>query len=126
MIAGCAATSSRLLVKASGERLNFYSKIMALTREEVRRIAVLARLRFSPEEEDRLTDQLARIVGYIDQLQAFSEIEQEGAGSSEAAAEAADAVAPGLPRASFLDNAPAARDGFLLVPAVKTAEAEGP
>ena len=42
---------------------------MALTTEDTRKIATLARLRFTPEEEARLTGQLAKIVDYIDQLQ---------------------------------------------------------
>src|SRR5438270_151524 len=53
---------------------------MALTHEDVRKIATLARLRFSAEEEARLTGQLARIVDYIDQLQGFEGAEP-GAGS---------------------------------------------
>ena len=41
---------------------------MALTLEEVRRIAALARLRLSPEEELRFVSQLGKIVDYIDHL----------------------------------------------------------
>ena len=43
---------------------------MALNLEEVRKIATLARLRFTPEEEAVFVGQLGRIVDYIDQLQA--------------------------------------------------------
>ena len=39
---------------------------MALTRGEVEKVAVLARLRLSGDELDRMTDQLARIVGYVE------------------------------------------------------------
>ena len=90
---------------------------MALTHEDVRKIATLARLRFSPEEETKLSGQLATIVDYIDQLQGF-----EGAApdaSVQGVLEAADRPQDCLPRERFLANAPASMDGFLLVPEVK-------
>lgn len=92
---------------------------MALTLEEVRKIASLARLRFSPDEERVFTDQLGHIVDYIDQLQRYE------AGEAEAATlppvrEAEDRTRPSLPREIFLANAPASALGeFLVVPEVK-------
>lgn len=41
---------------------------MKLTREEVARVALLARLRLGPEEQTALTRQLERILEYMDQL----------------------------------------------------------
>ena len=41
---------------------------MKLSREEVQRVAVLARLRLTPEEQSALTDELDRILGYMDKL----------------------------------------------------------
>jgi aspartyl-tRNA(Asn)/glutamyl-tRNA(Gln) amidotransferase subunit C len=41
---------------------------MKLTREEVQRIALLARLRLTSEEEIRLTEQLDSILGYMEKL----------------------------------------------------------
>jgi len=41
---------------------------MKLSREEVQRVAVLARLRLTPKEQSSLTDELDRILGYIDKL----------------------------------------------------------
>lgn len=41
---------------------------MKLTREEVARVAVLARLRLTPEEETEFTEQLEQILAYMDQL----------------------------------------------------------
>jgi len=90
---------------------------MALTHEDVKQIATLARLRFTPEEEVRLTGQLAKIVDYIDQLQAFEVAEADP--GSRGVLEAEDVAAPCLPRERFLANAPASLDGFLLVPEVK-------
>lgn len=98
---------------------------MALTLDEVRRIATLARLRFTPEEEQTFSRQLGGIVDYIDQLAAYPIVDSGGAGSVEGIAprEAGDASGDCLPRESFLANAPAVSDGFLVVPEVK-AEAE--
>jgi Asp-tRNA(Asn)/Glu-tRNA(Gln) amidotransferase C subunit len=124
---------------------------MALTTEEVRKIASLARLRFTPEEEAAFAGQLGKIVDYIDQLQRFeagAPVEAAtGAAAtaapatlapltplvpmpplpplpamtpiSRAAPEDDDLPRPCLPRESFLANAPAALDGFLLVPEVR-------
>jgi len=39
-----------------------------ITPEEVRRVALLARLRLTPEEEERLTSQLDKILQYVDTL----------------------------------------------------------
>jgi len=90
---------------------------MALTIEEVRKIAALARLRFSPEEEALYVGQLGKIVDYIDQLQRYeSASEMEAA---QGAPESEDVPRECIPREQFLANAPAAMDGFLLVPEVK-------
>lgn len=90
---------------------------MALTIEEVRKIAALARLRFTPEEEALFVGQLGKIVDYIDQLQRYeSASEME---SVQGAPEAEDRERDCIPREQFLANAPAAMDGFLLVPEVK-------
>jgi len=90
---------------------------MALSLEEVRKIAALARIRLSPAEEDAMGAQLARIVNYIDQIERFSPAPVEPAAGP--GREAEDEPQPCLPRERFLANAPAALDGFLLVPEVK-------
>jgi aspartyl-tRNA(Asn)/glutamyl-tRNA(Gln) amidotransferase subunit C len=41
---------------------------MKLTREEVQRVATLARLRLTAEEEAHLTEQLDKILQYMDKL----------------------------------------------------------
>jgi aspartyl-tRNA(Asn)/glutamyl-tRNA(Gln) amidotransferase subunit C len=102
---------------------------MALTTEEVRKIASLARLRFTPEEEAAMAGQLGKIVDYIDQLQRLDAGKPDAAAAAtpggplapelRAAPEADDVPRPCLPRETFLANAPAAKDGFLLVPEVK-------
>jgi len=98
---------------------------MALTPEEVRKIASLARLRFTPEQESVFVHQLGRIVDYIDQLQSFAG-EESGADAAAPVREAADVARPCLPRDLFLANAPAAARGeFLVVPEVKGGGEDG-
>ncbi|HEX7180810.1 MAG TPA: Asp-tRNA(Asn)/Glu-tRNA(Gln) amidotransferase subunit GatC [Thermoanaerobaculia bacterium] len=92
---------------------------MALTPEEVRKIASLARLRFTPEEEGRFVDQLGKIVDYIDQLQSYETGEGDAAPTAPVR-ESEDRQRPCLPRELFLANAPASALGeFLVVPEVK-------
>ena len=103
---------------------------MALSIDDVRKIASLARLRFTPDEEAAYAGQLGKIVDYIDQLQRVDpgrEAETPAGGTAAATAaiatpaapEAPDVILPCLPREVFLANAPAALDGFLVVPEVK-------
>ena len=91
---------------------------MRLSVDEVRKIARLARLRLTPEEEQTLAPQLGQIIGYFDQLLAYDSVEQR---PSEAAAalEAEDEPRGSMPQESFLDNAPEVRSSFLLVPQIK-------
>jgi aspartyl-tRNA(Asn)/glutamyl-tRNA(Gln) amidotransferase subunit C len=41
---------------------------MAISRDEVRHIANLARLRFSDEEEAKMADEMGQILDYVDKL----------------------------------------------------------
>lgn len=93
---------------------------MALTIEKVRRIAALARLRLSPDEERQFVAQLGRIVDYIDQLKNFPTV--AATAGENGSAEAEDRIGECLPRAFFLANAPDTLDEFLLVPQVKGGE----
>lgn len=90
---------------------------MALTHEDVRKIATLARLRLTAQEEERFAGQLAHVVDYIDQLQGFAA--ETPAAAVEGVREREDEPEPCLPREAFLANAPASLDAFLLVPEVK-------
>jgi aspartyl-tRNA(Asn)/glutamyl-tRNA(Gln) amidotransferase subunit C len=106
---------------------------MALTIDDVRKIATLARLRLTAEEEATFAGQLGTVVQYIDQLQAFDAgrasepgppgLSGDGGNGSDVAAgdarEAADQTVPCLGRQEFLRNAPQTLDAFLVVPAVK-------
>lgn len=101
---------------------------MALTPESIRKIATLARLRCTPEEELVFARQLGRIVDYIDQLERFETGESDPAAFAHEPREpwgapmreADDRPRPCLPREAFLANAPASAFGeFLAVPEVK-------
>ncbi len=84
---------------------------------EVHRIASLARLRLSPDEELRFAAQLGRVVDYIDQLQSCSAVEPESAAPL-AARDAADEVEERSDRGQLLGNAPLAAGSFFVVPRV--------
>lgn len=93
---------------------------MSLTREDVEKVALLARLRFTPAELDQLTDQLSHIVGYVEQL---GELDTAGVAPMAHAVEVTnvfrdDVVTPSLPREQALANAPHNDGGCFLVPAV--------
>jgi aspartyl-tRNA(Asn)/glutamyl-tRNA(Gln) amidotransferase subunit C len=91
---------------------------MALTIDDVTKIAILARLRLTPDQEDTFAIQLGHVVDYIDQLQAI-DAAPSGALPAGASREAEDRIAPCLARDAFLQNAPAALGAFLVVPEVK-------
>ncbi len=91
-----------------------------LTRADVEKVALLARLRLSESELETLTGQLAQIVGYVDQL---AEVNTDGVEPMAHAVEvtnvfAEDSVEPSLPREAALANAPRHNGRGYLVPAV--------
>ncbi len=93
---------------------------MALTRADVEKVALLARLRLSDAELDTLTNELAQIVTYVDHL---AEVDTSGVEPMAHAVEvsnvfAPDEVQPSLPRAEALANAPNHNERGYLVPAV--------
>lgn len=90
---------------------------MALSVDEVRKIAALAKLRLTPEEEEIFVPQLRQIVEYVDQLKAFSVAPE--AAEATPGMEAEDRPRGSMPREEFLANAPQSRAPFLVVPQVK-------
>jgi aspartyl-tRNA(Asn)/glutamyl-tRNA(Gln) amidotransferase subunit C len=93
---------------------------MGLSREDVEKVALLGRLRLSPEELDKMTAQLGAIVGYVDLL---AELNTEDVEPMAHAVELtnvfrADDERPSLPLAEALANAPHQDGQFYLVPAV--------
>jgi aspartyl-tRNA(Asn)/glutamyl-tRNA(Gln) amidotransferase subunit C len=93
---------------------------MNLTRDDVKKVSLLGRLLLSEQELDTMTSQLQQIVGYIEQL---NELNTDGVEPMAHAVElsnvfAADELAPSLPRAAALSNAPKHDGECYRVPAV--------
>ena len=87
---------------------------MEETSKQVRKLAHLARLSLTPEEEGELAGRLEQMVGY---LQALSQVEDgEAAEATSAVSFRADGVAPSLDRDKLLENAPQVRDGYVVTP----------
>lgn len=90
---------------------------MKIDREEAGRIAVLAHLKFDEPGLDRMSEEMTKILSYIDQLAA---IDVSGFEEGEAAATPLREDEPhaGISRELAARNAPAWRDGFFVVPKV--------
>ena len=93
---------------------------MTLTREDVEKVSLLARLRLSEDQLDRMTGQLDQIVGYIEQLR---ELDTDGVEPMAHAVElhnvlAEDTARPSPDRDEVLANAPKRDDECYRVPAV--------
>lgn len=93
---------------------------MALTREEVLKIAKLARLKFQPEEIEKFQVELNDILGYVDML---NEIETEEVSAlsqvnSHVNNLRDDSVRESLTVEEALKNAPNGEDGAIIVPKV--------
>jgi aspartyl-tRNA(Asn)/glutamyl-tRNA(Gln) amidotransferase subunit C len=93
---------------------------MAISREEVQKVSLLARLRLSDEALDRMTVQLGQILEYMDLL---GEVDTEGVEPMAHAVDVSNAfrrdeVRPSLDRSHALANAPSRDDECYRVPAV--------
>ena len=93
---------------------------MSISRQDIEKVALLARLQLTDDELSKMTAELAQIVGYVDQL---AEVDTDGIEPMAHAIETAnvfrdDTVAPSLPRDEALANAPHRDDRGYLVPAV--------
>lgn len=93
---------------------------MALTLEQVRHIAHLARLRLTQDEEKRYQDQLSDILDYAERLQSVdtNHISPTATVLDRVAPLRDDEVRPCPPREDILANAPEAEDGMFRVPPV--------
>lgn len=93
---------------------------MSFSRDDVEKVALLARLQLSPSELSLMTDQLAQVVRYVEQL---GELNTDQVVPMAHAMDvrnvfAADALQPSLPRHEALANAPKRDDECYRVPAV--------
>ncbi len=93
---------------------------MALSEQEVRKLALLARLELSDEEVQAIGPQLTSILGFVEKL---SELDTEGVEPMTTALDVSnrfreDVLVPGLSNEQALQNAPARDDHSFLVPPV--------
>jgi aspartyl-tRNA(Asn)/glutamyl-tRNA(Gln) amidotransferase subunit C len=93
---------------------------MSLTRDDVTRVAHLARLRLEPDELDTFTGQLNSIVDFVAQLQEpdASGVEPLAHGVEIHNVFREDRVEPALTRDAALSNAPKRNPESFLVPVV--------
>jgi aspartyl-tRNA(Asn)/glutamyl-tRNA(Gln) amidotransferase subunit C len=95
-----------------------------LTRNEVLKVARLARLKLTDSEVDDYTEKLGTVLAYVDSL---NEIDTEDIEPMVHAVELrnvfrADEVCPSLSRVAALSNAPKTDGQFFLVPQILDAE----
>jgi aspartyl-tRNA(Asn)/glutamyl-tRNA(Gln) amidotransferase subunit C len=93
---------------------------MELSREDVRKVANLARLKVTDEELDALATDLRAIVGYV---QVLNEVDSIGVEPMVHAVELqnvlrSDVLAESLSRPAALSNAPRTDGEYFLVPAI--------
>ncbi len=91
-----------------------------LSLEEVRRIAALARLELSPDEERLFAGQLSAVLDYVKQLEALdvSGVEPMTHALAEAPPLRPDEIRPGLPAERALAAAPARAGTCFQVPRI--------
>lgn len=93
---------------------------MAVTRDDVKKIAMLARLEFTAEEEERLTGEMNEILNYMDQLNELdtSKIEPLSHVIEMGNVLRDDVVQPSLSPEEALMNAPNRFNNYFTVPKV--------
>jgi aspartyl-tRNA(Asn)/glutamyl-tRNA(Gln) amidotransferase subunit C len=93
---------------------------MKITKEEVRHVADLARLKFDENEEQLLTSQLNSILDYMEQLGKVDTTQIEPTFHAVARKNVfrEDSVAPSFPQGLSLSNAPDRDRGFFRVPKI--------
>ena len=98
---------------------------MALTKEQARKLALLARLELSDDEVETLTPQIESILGFVAKL---SELDTSNVEPMTTALDVnnrwrADDIVESLSNEKALQNAPARDESCFLVPAVLGAQA---
>jgi aspartyl-tRNA(Asn)/glutamyl-tRNA(Gln) amidotransferase subunit C len=93
---------------------------MSVTKDDVRKVARLARIEVAEDRLDPLVGELNGILGWIEQL---NEVDVDGVEAMTTPVEMAlpwrdDAITDGNRQADILANAPRTQDGFFVVPKV--------
>lgn len=93
---------------------------MKITKEEVEHVALLARLRLTGDEKELYSNQLDKILSYMEKL---SELNTDGVEPTTHAVPITnpyrdDRVSPSIPRDKALQNAPQKEKGCFKVPRI--------
>jgi len=93
---------------------------MRISKEEVRHIAELARLRLSEEETETYSRQLGDILTYVEQLNELDlrDVEPLSSVQDMVNVQRRDEIRQGLNRQEVMDNAADAENGYFKVPRV--------
>ncbi|MBA63635.1 MAG: Asp-tRNA(Asn)/Glu-tRNA(Gln) amidotransferase GatCAB subunit C [Planctomycetaceae bacterium] len=93
---------------------------MSLTRQDVEKVALLAKLKFDDDQLDRMTDHMIQIVEYVEKLSELNtqDVEPMAHALDIYNALAEDEPRPGLTREAALGNAPKSDEEYFRVPAV--------
>jgi aspartyl-tRNA(Asn)/glutamyl-tRNA(Gln) amidotransferase subunit C len=88
--------------------------------EQVRKVALLARLELSAAEEEQFTEQLSGILDYVEQLKELNtdDVEPTTRAIELSNITRTDRLQPFAERAAILDCAPDREDGFFRVPKI--------
>lgn len=93
---------------------------MAISKEEVKRVANLSKLSFKEEELDMFTEQMSQIIEMMERLE---EVDTEGVAftsnvTKEINVMREDVVVQTNTRDELMSNVPETQDGFIKVPAI--------
>ncbi len=93
---------------------------MSLTKDQVKKVAKLANLPLTSEEEEKYSEQLSKILEYIEQLNNVntSNVEPTFNVSGQSNVLAQDQVKTSITQEETLVNAPKKRDGFFITKGV--------
>ncbi|MFQ4140084.1 Asp-tRNA(Asn)/Glu-tRNA(Gln) amidotransferase subunit GatC [Nodosilinea sp. PGN35] len=88
--------------------------------EQVRKVALLARLELTPDEEEQFTEQLSGILDYVEQLKELNtdDVEPTTRAIELSNITRTDSLQPFAEREAILDCAPDREDSFFKVPKI--------
>ena len=91
-----------------------------LTPADVAKVAVLSRLQLTDQEQSVMTEQLGKVLNYVEMLEEVdtSDVEPVVHAIPVTNMFRADVEQPSLPRAATLSNAPQTDQTYFLVPAI--------
>jgi aspartyl-tRNA(Asn)/glutamyl-tRNA(Gln) amidotransferase subunit C len=97
---------------------------MMISQEEVKKVALLARLELTKAEEEQFTTQLSSILDYFEQLK---ELDTENVPPTTRAIELSNVTRPdelqsGIDPSAMLEIAPDTEDGYFRVPQILNTE----